>query len=240
MKELTQYFEKELRQRLQAYSSLLNTLPNPDEVKENPFANKAKYLPISFIEMELDEMFFGLWQTENFKSQVVVNEIIGQIDLVVYHPVIKEWIRRTGTGSTPIQMQRGSGITEVSKKIHNTLVKDYPHLKTECIKNAAKSFGKRFGRDLNRNFEDNYQPLLKMPEDDPITIGQVQYIEGLLGTTTIQDQEQQTIFREMQTYNFNQAAKCIEYLQLNQTDAIANGGNYDQTDIQNKLKAEIQ
>jgi hypothetical protein len=190
--------------------------------------------------MELDEMFFGLWQTENFKSQVVVNEIIGQIDLVVFHPVIKEWIRRTGTGITPIQMQRGSGITEVSKKIHNTLVKDYPHLKTECLKNAAKSFGKRFGRDLNRNFEDNYQPLLKMPEDDPITIGQTQYIETLLGSTNIQDNEQQKIFREMNEYNFNQAAKCIEYLQNNQLDAIESGVNYNQGDINKSLDQRLE
>lgn len=240
MSELTQHFEKEYRQRLQAYSKLLNQIPKLEEIKENPFANKAKYLPISFVEMELDEMFFGLWQTENFKSQVVVNEIIGQIDLVVYHPVIKEWIRRTGNGSTPIQMEKGSGITEVQKKIHNTLVKDYPHLKTECIKNAAKSFGKRFGRDLNRNFEDNYQPLMKMPEDDPVTLGQINWIESLLGQTTIQDHEQQQIFRELPDYNFNQAAKAIEYLQLHQVDAIAAGNSYDQTDIQDKLKSEIK
>ena len=216
MKNLAEYFDKELRQRLQGFSKILNVYPKKEEVKENPFANKAKYLPISFIEMELDEIFFGLWQTENFKSQIVVNEIIGQIDLLVYHPVLKEWIRRTGNGSTPIQMQKGSGVTEVAKKIHNTLVKDYPHLKTECIKNAAKSFGKRFGRDLNRHFEDTYIPLLKMPEDDPSTIGQSNLIESLLLTSGLDDKEQTAIFNEMNDYNFNQAAQCIEYIQRNQ------------------------
>jgi hypothetical protein len=40
--------------------------------------------------------------------------------------------------------------SDVDAKIKNTLVKDFPHLKAECIKNAAKSLGKYFGRDLNR------------------------------------------------------------------------------------------
>lgn len=239
--KLDQYFDNDIRGRLQGFSKILNEKPDQKSIKENPFANKAKYLPISFIEMKLDEMFFGLWQTENFKSQVVVNEIIGQIDLLVYHPVIKSWIRRTGTASTPIQMQRGSGITEVEKKIHNTLVKDYPHLKTECIKNAAKSFGKAFGRDLNREFEDQYVPLLRMPEDDPSTIGQINLIEELLFNTAIDEHEQRKILNECNDYNFNQAAKCIDYLQRNRVDDFQNGDMRQKTiqaQIDKKMKDE--
>ena len=78
-----------------------------------------------------------------------------------------------------------------------------------------------------------------MPEDDPITIGQTQYIEGLLGSTTIQDIEQNNIFREMNSYNFNQAAKCIEYLQNNQLDAVTEGANYNQKDINKSLDQRI-
>jgi hypothetical protein len=51
-------------------------------------------------------------------------------------------------------------LSDVDAKITNTLVKDYPHLKAECIKNAAKSFGKWFGRDLNRNDVDHYEGVL--------------------------------------------------------------------------------
>lgn len=223
--ELKQHFDKELRQRLQAFSKILNQPPKQEEIQNNPFANNAQYLPISYVEMDLDEVFFGLWKTENFTSKIVVNEVIGQLDLLVFHPVFKEWLGRTGNASTPIQMQKGSGVTEVAKKIHNTLVKDYPHLKSECIKNAAKSFGKRFGRDLNRKFEDTYVPLLRMPEDDPSTTGQMNLIDSLMYSTTIQDQEQQQIFREKDDYNFNQAARCIEYLQQNQKISIVDDIN---------------
>lgn len=153
--------KKDTRINLQKFTKVLNLDPKKEDIAENPMVRGAKFIPISFVEMGLDEMFFGLWQTENFKSQVIVNEIIGQIDLVVFHPVTNSWIRRTGAASVMIQMTRNSEVTQVENKIKNTLVKDYPHLKSECLKNAAKSFGKSFGRDLNRKLEDEYNPLIK-------------------------------------------------------------------------------
>jgi len=203
------------RQDLQGFQKRLNVNPKSNEIKENPYANKAKYLPISFVEMTLDEMFFGLWQTRNFSHSIVINEIIGTLELGVYHPVLKDWIWRTGAGSTPIQMQKGSGITEVDKKIHNTLVKDFPHLKAECLKNAARSLGKMFGRDLNRNFEDQYAPLLKMPENDPATQGQMSLIESLLSTSNISPTQYQDIENNLHKFTFNEAAHTIDFLQTN-------------------------
>jgi hypothetical protein len=150
-------------------SEVLNAAPSKSEIKKNEMANNSLYLPISYVETQLDEMFFGAWQTLNFKSQVVANELIGQIELTVFHPVLKIWITRTGTAAVQIQMKSeekgGDGdITNVQNKIKNTLEKDYPHLKAECIKNAARSLGKAFGRDLNRKFVDTYQPATEQLE----------------------------------------------------------------------------
>ena len=153
--------EKEFLFKLQQFQNQLNKKPNPTEIRENPFANNTKYLPISFVEMTLDEMFFGLWQTVNFRTKVVGNEIVGEIDLMVFHPVIEQWLTRTGAAATMIRQQKGAGITEIDKKIHNALEMDYPHLKADCIVNAARSFGKLFGRELNRKFEDIYKPLIQ-------------------------------------------------------------------------------
>lgn len=153
--------EKDFLFKLQQFQNQLNKKPNPAEIRENPFANNTKYLPISFVEMTLDEMFFGLWQTVNFRTKVVGNEISGEIDLMVFHPVIEQWITRTGAAATMIRQQKGAGITEIEKKIHNALEMDYPHLKADCIVNAARSLGKLFGRDLNRKFEDMYKPLIQ-------------------------------------------------------------------------------
>lgn len=147
------------RVELDFVNSMLNASPKESEVKINAQAGNSKYLPVSFVEMTLDEIFGGLWQTKNFTSQVVANEIIGTIELGVFHPVLKEWIWRTGAGAVMIQQSKGSQITDIGAKIKNTLVKDFPHLKAECLKNAARSLGKVFGRDLNRSFEDQYTPF---------------------------------------------------------------------------------
>jgi hypothetical protein len=138
--------------------------PEEQELKINKFVKNAKYLPISFVENKLDEMFLGAWEVTGFHYQVVANEIVGSLQLRVFHPVLQIWLSRTGAAAVQIQMKSkengGDGdITNVRNKITNTLEKDFPHLKAECIKNAARSLGKAFGRDLNRNEFDNYEPL---------------------------------------------------------------------------------
>lgn len=145
---------------LERFNQRLNTPPPKEEIKENKFADNAKYLPISFVQMTLDEMYFGLWETVNFTKQVIVNEIVGSVELRVFHPVIKQWITKTGVAATPIRLVKDSEVTDVSAKIKNALTQDAPHLLADCIKNAAKQLGKRFGRDLNRKFEDTYNPMV--------------------------------------------------------------------------------
>lgn len=146
--------DEQIANDLQRHIGNLNQKPLSIDVKTNKMANDSKYLSIGTIESQLDYEYNGLWTTENFRWQVVANEIIGSIDLKVFNPVVKAWITRTGCGSAMIQQRKDSDITDISAKVKNTLVKDFPHLKAECIKNAAKSLGDKFGRSLNRG-EDN-------------------------------------------------------------------------------------
>lgn len=151
-------------QNIESFTERLNRPPVDTEIKINEAANNSKYLPVSYVEMELDEIFLGLWSTENFRWSVMANEVVGAIDLLVYHPVARVWIKRTGAAAVMIQQKSekngGTGdIADIGQKIKNTLVKDFPHLETECIKSAAKKLGKVFGRDLNRKFEDSYVPV---------------------------------------------------------------------------------
>lgn len=145
---------------LEGFMARLQTPPNQDEVRTNQHAGNSLYLPISFIEMTLDELFFGLWETKDFKWQVIANEIVGSISLRVFHPTAGIWIERTGASATMIRQTKGAQLTDVSAKIHNALEMDLPHLKADCIANAAKSLGKVFGRDLNRKFSDVWRPIV--------------------------------------------------------------------------------
>jgi hypothetical protein len=149
----------EMEPDFKKHTGNLNQKPLSTEIKTNQQANNSKYIGIGTIESELDYLYNGLWSTENFRWQVVANEIIGSLDLKVFHPVAMIWLTRTGSASTMIQQKKDSDIQDIGAKIKNTLVKDFPHLKAECIKNAAKSLGDRFGRNLNRNQDDDLSKL---------------------------------------------------------------------------------
>lgn len=166
--------DPEILTKLQGFQKqYLQKEPDKKELKTNKFANNSTYLPISFLEMTLDEIFFGLWQTKNFQTEGIANEIVGSIELWYFHPTAKTWLCRIGAGAVQIQFEaeyetlpdgtkkkQKTDITDISKKITNTLTKDYPHLKAECFRNACLSLGKTFGRDLNREFDDQYKPII--------------------------------------------------------------------------------
>lgn len=88
--------------QMQKFATILNTDVEETNLEQHPVAKKARYLPISFMEMSLDMLFFGLWETVNFKWLVVANEITASIELRVFHPYAKIWITRTGAMATAI------------------------------------------------------------------------------------------------------------------------------------------
>lgn len=140
---------------------------NPESNFVTNFQNKFNYLPISHLETKLDELFFGQWTTRNFKYQQICNELIGDLELVVRHPITGEEIIRSGAGSVVIMQDSGASLesfTNTKKK--NALVMGFPKLKAECFKNAVQSLGKLFGRDLNRKIVDSYEALI--PTTDPV------------------------------------------------------------------------
>lgn len=152
---------KQEKLNLEIWTKQFNADPDSDKIKINRMANNSAYLPISHIENLLDKYFFGLWSTDDFTWQNIANELVGSITLRVKHPLTGEVITRTGVGSVQIRVNKDTG-----KKVTNALVADIPHLKAECIKNAAKSIGKVFGRDLSRKNEDvdEFETLLEKKE----------------------------------------------------------------------------
>lgn len=152
------------RIRLQNFHQRLNQAPDPKEILVNKNAGNIQYLPISFLEMALDELFFGLWETSNFRWDRQGNELVGSIDLKVFHPVANIWITRTGAAATMIRLKKESKSYELENKIHNALEMDFPHLKADCLRNAVQSLGKIFGRDLNRLYTDQFKPIIHQHE----------------------------------------------------------------------------
>ena len=163
-------FHKDNLEALQKFQQMLNSAPDKEGVEKTP-DGKASTLVISHVETTLDEMFFGHWRTENFKWERMANEVVGSLDLVVIHPITGYELRRSGAGAIVIMVdkvpsqyaadpiERNRWALNADNKKPNALDLAFPKLKTECLKNAAVSFGKLLGRDLNRRNVDVYKPF---------------------------------------------------------------------------------
>lgn len=197
---------------IEGFQKFLNAHPDKHEIKTNSIANNAQYISIATIERKLDELYSGLWQTDNFRWSVVANEIVGAIDLKVFHPIAKCWITRTGAASALIQTAKDKPAT-VENKIKNTLVKDMPHLKAECLKNAAKSLGTVFGRNLNRGQEDDFMYLSETVRE--VVDGSSRAL-SLLETSNVTAEHYEQIQRKIERATPKTINAIIEYLQKNQ------------------------
>ncbi len=155
---------KEFRLRCQAFAEQMNKLP-PESSIVQTLDKKALTIAISHVQTTLDEYFFGLWDTKNFRWQSHGDKIMGCLDLVVINPVTGMPITRQGGAAVKITKDPVPDImntsTDIKTEEDDELELGFPALISLCTKNAAKSLGKMFGRDLNRTITDNFQGLLK-------------------------------------------------------------------------------
>lgn len=157
---------------IQEFTKILNNDVDNDKLQKHPNAN-AWYLPISHVELMLDEAFFGLWQTTNFKWDRIQNEICASIELSVFHPIQKIWITRTGSAAKKIMTDAAPDnlSTKEKNEWHLNLSNKKPSalddlggfaaLKADAFKNAAISIGRVFGRDVNREHTGQFEPVAK-------------------------------------------------------------------------------
>ena len=199
---------------IESFQKLLNQYPDKSDIKVNNQARGAQYISIGTVERKLDELFPGLWTIENFRWEVIANELVGSIDLKFYHPITKTWITRVGAGATMILTESGKPAT-VENKIKNTLVKDFPHLKAECVKNAAKSLGVIFGRNLNRNTDDDFTYISEQVQS--YTEGQQEAI-SLLETAILTEKERTAIEKKINSHRATHKvmSQIVEFLKAKQ------------------------
>lgn len=138
---------------------VLNQMPDPAKLKKHPHQG-FEYLPTSYIEAKLTEIF-GLWELVDIKFEApIVNEIIVTGKLRVYLRHLGIMQEYSGTAAILIQTQSGKPIMP-ENKISTTLEKMAPKGATEVLKNAAKKLGNLFGANLRRATDavTNYSPV---------------------------------------------------------------------------------
>ena len=167
---------EKLRLLMQDFTRRLNTEPDPREFDKTP-DGKAQTLPISFVEMTLDELFLGQWEVSECNTQQIFNEVVGYGVLTVWHPITNRPLKRTGFGAVVITQDKDAAVSDFNMtKKKNALDLTYPKLKAEITKNAAQTLGKIFGRDINRKSRDVFKPPLQ-PLSDKALLDALKRIE---------------------------------------------------------------
>lgn len=148
---------KEWQQALQGFIHKLDEKPG----KVENFRGQFDYVPIDYVQNQLDSLFFGLWSWKlDGPPQIMTNEVMCYGTLKVWHPVGRIWIERGGVGVAQIRM-RDKDFTNIEKKIQNALQMDVPHAEAQALKNAAGKLGDKFGRGLRRDITVEYEPQLE-------------------------------------------------------------------------------
>ena len=153
---------KEHRQKLQNLIHLLNKAPGKVMTDQ-----KAPYIPISYIENGLDEVFFGQWDLTVVKYEVIANSLVVHVKLEVTNPVTGKVQKRDGLGAVPIRLKADSNPTDMSNIQYDSIKTGLPAAKAYAFKNAVQTLGKQFGRDVARKEDrvDTYNPLIDNDEN---------------------------------------------------------------------------
>lgn len=134
---------------------LLNDPPSQKAVKRNKYANNAAYLDVGLIEAQLDRFFGSLnWSFVVTKLEVQLNAIVCTGDLIIFYK--DRQIRRSGVGSSEIQMRSGTKAMSPENISPKAMERDAPKAKSQALKNAAHSLGDAFGRSINRAYKHGY------------------------------------------------------------------------------------
>ncbi|MDE5516429.1 hypothetical protein KRE49_11835 [Elizabethkingia meningoseptica] len=135
------------------YRKFVDTKPRQQWVKSNPFADNSLYLPIGIVE-ELLNKIFPLWQVEQHgEPKILGNSVVISVHLMVFHPVLNDWVKYAGVGAVPIEVKKGAHPTDFTQINSKAMHKNVPAALSFAVSNAAKKIGKIFGSHLNRKEE---------------------------------------------------------------------------------------
>lgn len=116
---------------------------DPKKTEKHPVVRNVDYIPISFIESELDSYFGPLsWDVPDFEITPLGDGcFMAMVKVRVMHPVEKRWLTYTGTSSKKFSPKQINGFAGTMKSL--------------AVKNALAPIGNVFGRNLNRNQVEN-------------------------------------------------------------------------------------
>lgn len=163
------YADRELAVKNNDLNILLNHPPKDEWIKNHPFVEGLKYLPIERVEWLLTTIFTRWW-VEIQDVKLIGNSVMTTIRLFVLDPVEGVILHQDGVGACALQTDKGAGAIEFNKLKGGAVMMAAPAAESYAIKDAAEKFGKLFGKDISRKSQVSYENLnikFKEPEKEP-------------------------------------------------------------------------
>jgi len=127
---------------LEKFNKLLDKKPDNKWVEIGEYGGKKyRYLPIRKVEELLKEVFGAVQYKKSGNIMIVGNNVVYSLDVLVFHPVLKEWLTYNGVSAVPLNVDSEGNTHDLQPLI--------PLSKALAITNAARYIGRYFGSHLN-------------------------------------------------------------------------------------------
>lgn len=134
---------------------LLSTPPKKEWVKEHPFIQNYKYLPIDKVEFLLKRIF-KKYNIEIIREGISFNGVYVVVRVHYLNPTNGKMEFHDGIGAAQLQTKKGTSPADLVNINNGAISIAFPIAKSMAIKDACDHFGPLFGSDLNRKDTINY------------------------------------------------------------------------------------
>jgi len=134
---------------------LLSTPPKKEWVKEHPFIQNYKYLPIDKVEYLLKRIF-KKYNIEIIREGISFNGVYVVVRVHYLNPTNGKMEFHDGIGAAQLQTKKGTSPADLININNGAISIAFPIAKSMAIKDACDHFGPLFGSDLNRKDTINY------------------------------------------------------------------------------------
>ena len=128
---------------------ILNHEPKAEWVKQHPYINNYRYLPIDKIEFLLRKIF-KQYSIEITNQGTAFNGVWVTVRVHYLNPVSGEMQFHDGIGAVQLQTKKDTSPADLININNGAISMAFPIAKTIAIKDACDHFGKLFGCDINR------------------------------------------------------------------------------------------
>jgi hypothetical protein len=154
---LAELFEDLEIAKQEGLNAILNTKPPEKWIKEHPYIDGYRYIPIDKVEHLLRKIFKS-YKIEITGQGTAFNGVWVTVRVHYLNPADGEMYFHDGIGSIQLQTKKGTSPADLANINNGAVSMAFPIAKTLAIKDACDHFGEVFGCNLNRKDTIQFEP----------------------------------------------------------------------------------